>query len=497
VTPDGQIDDEQPSVDDVAAEIRVVIGRVRSPSGFDELDLPALDRLAGGDRSAVPALLATAIERVDSEQYREFLAVLLPFPFAPAAPWEQLGPNRRSDGRGERAARAAFGLSWDACNRAGQLLDGRSRRDWAERFLADAVLEPATGAPVSAPVGPEVLPTAHAADPTAAVAPAATAATHATDTDTAATGHRRAIVAAATSLVLLLTFVGAVLVLRPTGDDEEPRPEVADRTTVQGLRVSCDLVGVLNDATAELPNSTSLSARLVELHGTLPVDDGCPSRAAFKWDELVVQELIEEAEPDLPGAMLVERSTGLATYMTPTAYARYRTIGSGDGLIAQELAGMPAPVTTFPDGHQEVMLSKGVLLVAEQEGAPFFWLPADFVELWRSSPELGLPTGNPLPKLVQDFQFGYAQLYEKESVPRKIVVPDPTAEPPDLGTLTNTVVRQEDNTSWWIGSDGRRYWVPTGGVYDCLVDVPDDEVPAVRGYQMATLRYAGHAECPD
>lgn len=507
----------EPTVDVVASEIRVVVGRVRSPAGLAEPELPVLDALAGG-RAGVPDLIADAIARISSEQYREFLTLLLPFPFQPAAPWEQLGPNRRSDGRGERASRAAFGLSWDACNRPGQLLDGRSRRDWAERFLAESILDGATGVasePTVAGAGPDApveasSPEPGGADassaldspadaPVAEVAPSVQTSGRAT----ARTRRRGLVVGAAVVVLLVVGSLVVVAIRRGSSTDDEASPttaaagaatDVGGESTVAPDRISCAAVGSLNSVASAEPNAQALSQEFIDLYATLPADVGCPKDRAFLWGELAVQEL-DSGEADLPGALLVERTSGLAVYLTPTAYTRYRTLGSGDGSIAQDLGGLPGEVVTLPDGSQEVQLSKGVLFVAERAGAPFFWVPGDFLELYRRSGWLGRPVGNPLPSLQQDYQHGYGEFDRATSELHLTPVDAPGAELPAIADLSNTVMRQADGTAWWIGSDGKRYWIATGGVWNCLVKGRDEEVRTARAYAIASLPYGGHAEC--
>lgn len=481
----------------------MVVGRVRSPAGLAESDLPVLDALAG-DRTRVPDLIAAAIARITTEQYREFLTILLPFPFEPAAPWEQLGPNRRSDGRGERASRAAFDLSWDACNRPGQLLDGRSRRDWAEQFLAESIL-----AGVS---GHDELPLTV---PPAGGTSAAMTASSGADTPEPASGTvesasaggraRRTLVLASVFLVVLALGTVAAVVLRNDGAPQA-RPstsssadgastQVEGESTLATTPISCASVGSLNTVASADSNASQITQHLIDLYSTLPASAGCPPEPAFIWGELAVQEL-DSGEDGLPAAMLVERTGGTSVYLSPTAYARYRTLGSGDGSLAQGLGGLPGEVTTFPDGHQEVALSKGVLFVAEQQGAPFFWVPADFLQLYRDTPELGRPVANPLPSLVQDYQFGFGEFDRADSQMHLTYLTDPGAELPAIETLANTVMRQADGTAWWIGPDGKRYWIATGGVWNCLVKGRDEQVQTVRAYAIASLPYGGHAQCP-
>lgn len=491
-----------PSPQDVAADVRLVVGRARSPVGLAELDLPALDRLVGADRSRLGDLLLVSILRIENEQYREFLSLLLPFPFTPAAPWEQLGPNRRTDGRGERAARAAFGLSWDACNRPGQLLDGRSRRDWAEHFLAAELLAASATDPAAQDESP--LDDAQKDESSLETSQMGTS-----EMETVAAGHARrgpvAAVLAGMAAVVVAVTVGAVTLALGggTGDDRTPSGgsaataavEVSGRSIERDELISCASIGALDTNSSELARSTEISQRLADHQPNLPAGVGCPIGPAFVWDQLVVQEF-DSGEDGLPAAVLVEIGSGTTVDLSPTAYARYRTLGANDGSMAQDLGGFPSSFVTLPDGSQQVELSKGVLFVAQTDGAPFFWIPAEFVPLWRSSPQLGRPTGNPLPSLVQDYEFGFGHLRQTDELPVIEVLADPGAELPPPGQLLEKVLRQRDGTAWWVGGDGQRYWIASAEVWNCRVAGRDDEVQSVRGYAIATLPYGGHAECP-
>ena len=73
-----------PSREDVAADVRKVIGGCRSRGDFQRLETPAFDQLLallqlGHDDG--PDLLARGIAAVDRTNYRQFLEILLPLPF--------------------------------------------------------------------------------------------------------------------------------------------------------------------------------------------------------------------------------------------------------------------------------------------------------------------------------------------------------------------------------------------------------------------------------
>jgi hypothetical protein len=91
-------------------------------------------------------------------------------------------------------------------------------------------------------------------------------------------------------------------------------------------------------------------------------------------------------------------------------------------------------------------------MVAESRDAPYFWISADYVAWWRSHPELGLPTANPLASLTQDFQHGHAEVTATSSglsaEPRITLVDDPAAELPAPAARRRHILRQPDGTAW-------------------------------------------------
>ena len=472
----------------VAADLRAVIGRCRSLGDFDNLVTPALDelvRIAGGERRDLPNHLAAAVGTVEDERYRRFLEILLPLPFRPGSPWPQLGSNRSGAGRGEEAARQAFDLSWDACNRSGQMLDGRSRREWAELLLADSLrleLDDAHRARVD--VGAETGtgindPGVGGSGPDAEVE------------GVPGRGRRRWGLVAA--VLVALSVVGIVAGLKLGG--RAPGGSLAAPVASTTSAVRCGVPASLDADLAGSPDAARVRSGLEDLLGQVGGTGriGCALGPARRWQDVVVEEH-DSGEDGLPGALVLAPShQGL--YLSPEAYATYRRLGGGDGSFAQKIGGIPDRVDDFADGHSEVTLSKGVVLVEGTAGAPYFWIAAPYVAWWRAHPELGLPTSNPMPDLSQDFEHGRVLAIGSDTGgPKPLMSTNPGAALP--AARAGHILRQSDGTSWWIDDRDRRWWIATGGVWTCLggasVALPDE----VSGDAIATLPFAGHATCP-
>jgi hypothetical protein len=467
-----------PTRADVAADVRRVVGGCRSRGDFSRLETPALDQLLaldGRSHDDGPELLARAIHAVDREQYRRFLEILLPFPFEEGERWPSLGPSRRGPGRGDRAA-AVFGLdTWDGCTRPSMALDDRSRRDWAELHLASALLAVATGELAA----PERSSDGARWRPRAAV-----------------------LVAAAVGLVAIVAVVVALARRDDHSVSTAAAPSAASEaqqgrrggSPVRVLPHDCVAIGALDAAVAAEPDAARQAATLQAVYERAGGSDrlGCGLAPAHRWNGLLVQEY--EGEPDLPGAIVVTAAdTGVL--LDPAQWGSYRRVGAADGTQAVRLGGAPQRVVQRPDGGVEVELSHGVVMVAESPDAPYFWIYPDYVPWWRDHPELGLPAGNPLPSLTQDFQHGFAQARALGAEPEVVVVADPAAELPPAGERREHILHQADGTAWWIDASDRRHWIATARVWDCLGGAEVAYGEDVPGAAIATLPLAHHATC--
>lgn len=139
---------------------------------------------------------------------------------------------------------------------------------------------------------------------------------------------------------------------------------------------------------------------------------------------------------------------GAKICMNQAQYSSYHQIGGRSGDIAQIVGGLPERIVTARDGHVEIQLSAGTLLVAERSDAPYFWIAGAYVPWWRHHLGIGIPVENPLPRLRQGFQHGYAQIRPGVTEPEFHPVADPAALLPPHAIVH--ILRQPDGTAWLI-----------------------------------------------
>jgi hypothetical protein len=478
-----------PTREAVAADVRRIIGGCRARGDFERLDTPALDRLLalqGRDHEQGPDLVAEAIAAVDRDRYRRFLEILLPLPFDEGERWPSLGRSRRGPGRGDLAA-AVFDLdTWDGCTRATQSLDGRSRRDWAELHLATALIEQAAGPPMGSAERP------------------------ASPDDDAAAGTRRhpraAVIVAAVVAVLVLAGAAILLATSTSTSRHGAGSGAGGRAAVAGtspthasgvLAATCVPVGEPGPALASEWGSRVLLDTLRDVYARAGGSArlGCGLGPARRWEDLVVQE-IDSGEEHLPAAIVVS-GPHHGMVLNGAQWGSYRRVGAADGHLAQTVGGVPEQAVTRPDGSVELDLSQGTVMVAEAADEPYFWLPAAYVAWWRDHPELGRPTGNPLPTFAQDFEHGIAAVAALGAPdPHILPIADPGAGLPPAASRRGHILRQLDGTAWWVDRSDRRHWIPSAEVWDCLggeeVVLPHD----VPGFAVASLPRGSHARCP-
>jgi hypothetical protein len=211
------------------------------------------------------------------------------------------------------------------------------------------------------------------------------------------------------------------------------------------------------------------------------------------------------------GAMLVQQMVGIkvgavvatraneAFTLTRAQWDSYHQTGGKDGREAPTLVG-PITAVSVRDGLSEVRGTNGVLLAGRADD-PHFWMPPQVESLWRSLGagvgKLGLPTSNIQVRgqgLEQDFQRGYLMLPNLSSKLKIVYVDHPGALLPKT-PLKGHILRQSDATAWYVNAQGKRQWIPNGGVYACLGADPVLMPGDVPGYAISTLEDAGPSYC--
>lgn len=456
----------------VSSELRRVLTEAPTLTALRSLELPNLDealRRCRHARADLPNVIAQAIDRLDDQVYRMAGHDLFPFPYADAG-WTKLSV------RGRKAAER-FGISYDGLRKASD-----SRPSYLDRILGQiaegliSIVDERAGDSPPPHNAPEEPPPAPVGGSSSGLRPRALS--------------RRVVVGAAVAAVL-----AGALAWQLSGDTGTHR---AATSTEAFLPAGCEThVGQLDVQLAGEPDADQLVTRMVETYRGAaekrPI--GCPTGPAYRWESIAVQELAVDGRGS--GALLVPPN-GVDLYLNNAAWGSYHQLGGKTGDAAQMTAGLPTRVVPYGDGHVEIELSAGVVLVAHVEDAPYFWIPAVFVPWWRThQAQVGLPTGNPLPTFRQDFERGFVSVKPPElAVPVLTVVERSRDELPTLDIIRERIIRQTDGTAWFVTEAGGRAWIPDGATWECMGGEAKRVARDLPGYAVATLPFAGQAQCP-
>ncbi len=491
------------------------LARSRSALHFAETSAPRLDDLVRS-RGLIPPdgrqrLLDTAIASVRYPQYREAAQALLG---SSSDRWQTLTQ------RGESAA-LQFGIGYDGFRRA--RTTGPSLLDETLSILAGSILAPAatpseepgspaspgssspTSEPSDAPEPREIpsgqVPTS--AEP-AKASPSGPAATFpdpgAEVHDPAALRSKRPLAVIGVLTIVVAAAVAVVLLASQHDDDDTV---AATTASVEGSSIdaatpaTCEQTSTITASTPELePYTDTFSARTAEIVGD--PTNGCPTGTLQKWDAFVYQQFADANGTDT--GVLAATDPSAAVWFTDAQWGSYHQVGGKSGDNAQALMGIAQAPIQY-DGYVVIPTDTDAILVGETSDSPHFFLLGPARSVWEgaggSQGPLGLPASNPVViggALTQDFDGGYLEQLPDTSVVSHLVA-DPGADLPPLDDLREKIVRHADGTSWFIGADGGRYWIPTGQVWECLggaaIQVDND----IRGYAVATLPYRGSATC--
>jgi len=471
--------DSSVSVDAISSELRTVLANARTLTGLRSLELPELDGLllqVRASRDDLACQLEQAISLLDDPLYRSAAKDLFPLPYRDDAAWPKLAARGRDAG-------GRFDISYDGLRRAS---DGRQSQldkvlvQVAEKLIAlvaerRAYVQPGSGA-----------------DPLATT-PAPSDAGRGRAFSAVPSKRRRVV------FVLALGVVIAVLATVVAWPDSS---EFGDEPSIDGASISspngCQpAVGLLDQQLAMEPEAAQWRARLGSVYQSSARSGliGCPAGPAYRWQSVVVQELVRDGRGD--GALIVSPND-VDLYLNNAAWGSYHQIGGKTGTASQTTGGLPIRMVVFADGHIEIELSTGTIMVAESIEAPYFWIPAVFVPWWHSQyPQVGLPSGNPLPTLRQDFQKGVVAVnLSQPGVPVFTAVDQPGRELPTTDLIVDRLLTQSDGTAWLVSTDGKRLWIPDGATWDCLGGDAKRVARDLPGYAIASLPFGGQAGCP-
>ena len=307
--------------------------------------------------------------------------------------------------------------------------------------------------------------------------------------------RRRALVVAVVVAAIVLATT-ALLVSRRSSDD------VADGRK-SGGEGSCRVaVGFLPDGLSSGSSAAAwkeaLKVAYQEAGGRTAL--GCPMGPVERQELLLTQTLPGPVD-GAPGALVVVADQpDFHFYFNAALWTSYSRVSIREGETAQSLGGVPTELARDPDGHVEVELDSGMLLVAERADAPYFSVPPRYVPWWRENRErVGLPMGNPRPgEGRQDTELGFATAVRTSGIdPEMHTVPDPAAELPAEVQQGGVIISAPDGTDWWIPAAGRRQWIADVGTWSCLGGADKTVSNQVPGYAVGTLEYDGIATCED
>jgi hypothetical protein len=309
--------------------------------------------------------------------------------------------------------------------------------------------------------------------------------------------RRRRVLAVSAVLTAIVLVVVALLFNRRSSDPDAG--EIASDREADG---SCAVaVGSLPAELSSRPNAAEWKAAFSTVYREAGgrAEVGCPTAPVERWEQLLVQ-VLPGPGGDVSGALVVlANGPSQRFYFNAALWASYYLVGGKGGSRAQTVGGTPQAVTPFPDGHVEVELSAGVLLVAERVDAPYFYIPARYVEWWRvNKGQLGLPMSNPVPGIGQQHtEHGFATVDRNVpgAEPQMHLTESGPADLPAAVGQGGVIITEADDTSWWIPTAGRRQWIADMGTWSCLGGRSKTVGEAVPGAAVATLEYDGIAMC--
>ncbi len=326
-------------------------------------------------------------------------------------------------------------------------------------------------------------------------------------------------VAAASLVVLAVVAAGALTLFRSTGRGANP---AQDQQSIEpAMPRLLDPSGGLDfvpppwerpvgDPDCDVPPGTVTDGQssLAPLSGSMTdafhADGGsetwgCPIGPVEEWGPLGLQLLEIDGQPT--GA-LVGIDAATALILTDAQWGTYSRIGDASGDNAYDIAGYPVDRTAGSHASQ-VDLSAGVRLIGSTEYGPHYWIPEIVLDKWLELGELGgplgLPTSNPYVREAghrQEFEGGFLELTSSGALEEHRISDAASFLPVPLADAAGRILRHADGTSWFIGTDRQRYWIPDGGTWGCLggwQNVAANEVP---GWAIASIPDGGRASCP-
>jgi hypothetical protein len=306
--------------------------------------------------------------------------------------------------------------------------------------------------------------------------------------------------AAAVLVVAVAVFVGA-----RDGDakDDTGGARSASFGTPAGAGTPCS-VGIGEPASSLSPDADSrLRAHAADLDRVVP-DDGCAASLGYAFVGSIVQDVRVGGRP--AGVVMLSPDNAVV-YLGEVLWQSYRQIIVGfPPEAAPEFAGYPLEVGRDA-GAVVVELDSGGALYGVDADTQAFWLPAEVRDAWEAAGgvhgDLGLPTTNPIiddKAYYQEYERGFGRVLAPVPARGPIeltVVDDAREQLAALGDLRGRIVEQRTSTSWYVDREGRRHWIPTGDVHECLGGTSNVAAREVPGFVVWLLPQGPTASCDD
>ncbi len=232
-------------------------------------------------------------------------------------------------------------------------------------------------------------------------------------------------------------------------------------------------------------------------------------RGGSDMDKMKVYDLFEPGAADRAG-VVVDPPDASPMFLPDGWYGAWGASGFGHVL---EILGYPSEVAWRSDGYWEVPLSVSGSLIAPSKESPGYWVPTQVRYLWDelggAKGKLGLPMSYPYllgTDLVQEFEGGTMRTAVLDPLPRPLprdqvtidLVSDEQArwEKAALGDVVGRIGGQHIPVGWVFDSLGRRRWVSTGSVWNCLGGDSVSIQQEIPGYVLAQFPLGPAADCP-
>jgi hypothetical protein len=242
----------------------------------------------------------------------------------------------------------------------------------------------------------------------------------------------------------------------------------------------------------------------------------CPNGLPVPHFQALTQPVVEP-DGSYAGVVVLAPGATEAVHMPPVAWFSYmQRAGTVRPNTQQPLGGYPTGIRRVEDPDATIVdLDSGGLLVGRRDDTQLFWIPARAMPLWQDQQgglegALGFPTTDPYwdypeePGIHMEFEGGavfippesIGALLAGEPVNARFELQDGRALLRNEELLRERIVRQRNQTSWWVDADGTRHWIPDRETFQCLGGrdvVARRDMP---GPAVAQLPLGAPVQCP-